>query len=122
MIRQYSQEKLEEAGEAERVQKQFLAFFLRLAEEAEPKLQGAEQLIWLRRLDAEYDNLREALKRYTTHQGQETDIQARMAESGLRLAGALWQFWEIRGCLTEARGWLEQALAKSADAPAWARA
>jgi tetratricopeptide (TPR) repeat protein len=34
----------------------------------------------------------------------------------LRLAGALYRFWYVRGYLTEGRQWLEAALAKGADA------
>ncbi len=121
-IRQYANEKLQESGEAERVQERHVAFFLHFAEEAERKSQGAEQLIWLRRLDAEYDNLREALSRCCTYQSSEQELQARMSESGLRLAGALWHFWEIRGYLTEARNWLERALSKSVGVPLSVRA
>lgn len=122
MIRQFSQEKLEEAGEAGSVQDRYLDFFLRLAEEAEPKLISAEQVAWLRRLDAEYDNLREAIRWLTTNQGLEPDVQSEYARSALRLAGALWLYWEIRGYFAEGRGWLERALAISSVEPALARA
>jgi hypothetical protein len=62
IISQYGQEKLKKSGEVERVRERFLEFYLHLAEEAEPKLRGAETAIWLNRLEEEHDNLREALK------------------------------------------------------------
>ena len=39
----------------------------------------------------------------------------------MRLAGALWRFWWVRGHLSEGRGWLDAAQAYPA-APAEARA
>ena len=60
-IRQYAQEKLEEAGDADEIRRRHASFFLALAEEAEPKLRGAEDTEWLERLETEHDNLRAAL-------------------------------------------------------------
>jgi predicted ATPase len=60
-VRQYAREKLEEGGASEEVQHRHDTFFLALAEEAEPKLRGAEDTEWLERLEAEHDNLRMAL-------------------------------------------------------------
>src|SRR5713226_5481995 len=60
-VRQYARDRLLEAGEAEAVRGRHLGFVLRLAEEAEPKLSGPEQVVWLDRLEAEHDNLRAAL-------------------------------------------------------------
>jgi predicted ATPase/class 3 adenylate cyclase/Tfp pilus assembly protein PilF len=93
-IRQYSQEKLQESGEGEAVQTRHLDFFLKLAEQAELKLTGPEQREWLGRLDEEHDDLRTAL-RWSDETGE--------VERGLRLSGALWRFWEMRGYLTEGR-------------------
>jgi len=87
-IRQYAQEKLEESGEAEEVRRRHASFFLTLAEEAEPRLRGPEDMEWLERLEAEHDNLRAALS-WALERGE--------AEPGIRLAGALWRFWEARG-------------------------
>jgi non-specific serine/threonine protein kinase len=101
-IRQYADDKLEEAGEAERYRRGHLAFFLAFAEEAAPALEGAEQAIWLERLETEHDNLRMA---------QSCSLRKGFAESGLRLAAALGGFWAMRGYFAQGRGWLERALA-----------
>ncbi len=63
-IRQYSSEGLlRAAGEAEvlRVQGLHAGYYVRLAETAGPGLRSREQRAWLRRLDAEWDNLRAAI-------------------------------------------------------------
>jgi predicted ATPase len=77
-------------------------YFMRLAEEAEPLLTGADQVQWLNRLGQEQDNLRAALDWDEAGGGS--------AERGLRTAGALWRFWAIRGPLGEGRRRLERAL------------
>jgi predicted ATPase/DNA-binding SARP family transcriptional activator/DNA-binding CsgD family transcriptional regulator len=111
-IRHYARQKLEESEEAEVVRRWHAEFFLALAEEAEPKLRGPEQGKWLDRLESEHDNLRAAL-----------DWSAeRRAESGLRLSAALWQFWYVRGFLSEGRRRLEEGIARHPAAPAKVRA
>jgi non-specific serine/threonine protein kinase len=79
-----------------------LDYFLALAEQALPKLDGSDQLTWFDRLEREHANLRAALE-WALKRG-ETDAT-------LRMSGALWYFWEIRGYLSEGRRWLEAALA-----------
>jgi len=91
-IRRYAREKLSESGEGERIRGQHVDFFLKLAEEADPKFASAEQEVWLDRLEIEHDNLRAAME-WLTQLGD--------AEMGLRLGGALWRFWEMRGYLVE---------------------
>jgi ATP/maltotriose-dependent transcriptional regulator MalT len=39
------------------------------------------------------------------------------AETALRLVGALWRFWHVRGYLSEGRRWLEEALALDGGEP-----
>ena len=60
-IREYARERLIAAGDEERVRERHRDYFLALAEEAEPKLMGAEQAAWLQRLEEEHENLRAAL-------------------------------------------------------------
>jgi predicted ATPase/DNA-binding SARP family transcriptional activator len=105
-VRQYSREKLREMGEAEVVEQQHAHFCLTWAEAAAPELRGGQQVARLDRLEQEHDNLRAALVWSMTPAGS--------AEVGLRLAGALWWFWWVRGYWSEGRVWLERALAGGA--------
>ena len=104
-VRQYALEKLEESGEAEAVRRRHAEYFLALAEEAEPGLEGAQQLKWLERLESEHDNIRAALS-WSLERGEG-------AELGLRMGAALGEFWYLRSYLGEGRRWLEEALARS---------
>jgi predicted ATPase/DNA-binding SARP family transcriptional activator/DNA-binding CsgD family transcriptional regulator len=111
-IRQYAREKLEESGEAVEVRGQHAAFFLALAEEAEPELDGPQQGLWVERLECEHDNMREALS---------WSLEWGKAELALRLGAALWPFWFAQGYLSEGIGWLEEILGASEPAVAPAR-
>lgn len=86
-------------------------YYLALAERAEPMLTGPQQRQLLGRLEAEHGNLRAVLQRARDF----------AQELGLRLAGALYRFWELRGHFAEGRGALEQTLARSNNAPTAAR-
>jgi predicted ATPase/serine/threonine protein kinase/Tfp pilus assembly protein PilF len=93
-IREYGLEQLEASGEASLIRRQHARLFLTLAERAELELAGTNQGTWLAQLEMEHDNLRVAL--HWTKESKETEI-------GLRLAGALWRFWLVRGHLSEGR-------------------
>ncbi len=103
-VRQYATERLVESGETDRLRQTHAKFFLELAEEAEPKLFGPEQDAWFARLEAEHSNLRAALEWLDALEE---------AMQGLRLAGALWRFWEVRGHLAEGRSWLSEMLRRA---------
>ena len=103
-VRQYAREKLFDRGSGELVRKQHRDFFLALAEEAEPKLTGVEQALWLRLLETEHENLRAALDWSTGEAG---------AAGGLRLCGVLQRFWWTRGHFAEGREWCARVLAKA---------
>ena len=82
-LRQYANEKLVEAGESDALRDRHLEYFLNLAETAEPHLIRPEQLEWLAKLDADYENLRLAL---------EWAMSKESAEPSLRLCAALGTF------------------------------
>src|SRR5205823_3402896 len=100
-IREYAIERLEESGEAEELRRRHSEHFLALAEEAYPNLRGSPKE-WLGRLEREHDNLRSALD------GLEA---AGETQPALRLAGALFRFWYLRGHFPEGRTRLERLLA-----------
>ena len=112
-IRQYGQSLLVESDELETVRHLHAEWFLGLAERAELELRGRTQAAWLERLEREHDNLRAALS---------WALEQREAELGLRLGGALGEFWHMHGHLSEGRRWLEAALATGEGLPVSARA
>jgi len=101
-IREYGWECLIASGEEEATRLAHAEYYLALAEEAEPYLKGAQQLLWLRRLDREQENLRAALGWLIAHEEM---------EKALRFCGALWWFWQNQGYLSEGRRWLKAVLA-----------
>jgi non-specific serine/threonine protein kinase len=109
-VRQYARDRLPEASEGERWRDRHLEYFLALAEEAEPKLNGPQQRNWLDRLESEHDNTRAALAWSLT--------ESRNVASGLRLAGAFRMFWFVRGFFMEGRDWFSKLLAPTSGAEA----
>jgi predicted ATPase/DNA-binding XRE family transcriptional regulator len=106
-IREYARERLERSGELDNAQQQHAAYYLALAEQAAPQLDGREERTWLDRLAIEHDNLRAALQ-----WGLEQD-----ADGALRLAGMLAVFWQRRGHVSEGHYWLQETLDRVAILP-----
>lgn len=100
-IREYAIEQLEASGEGARLARLHAEYFRSLAEEAEPYLRGADQVMWFNRLETELDNVRAALT-WSRDQGE--------IELGLRIASAYCRFYQAHGRLTEGREWLEGLL------------
>src|SRR5262249_44739930 len=103
-VRQYSRERLLETGEVETIRQRHGDWFLGFTERAERELRGPDQAAWLQRLEEEHDNLRAALE-WSRESGE--------AEAGLRLGGALGDFWWRHGYWSEGRGGLTALLAMS---------
>jgi predicted ATPase/class 3 adenylate cyclase len=98
VIHEYALEQLATGREESALRAAHAAYFLGLAERAEPALTGPQQRVWLERLEREHDNLRVAL---AWLHGQ------RDGARGLRLAVALARFWNLSGLRNETRQWLE---------------
>ncbi len=101
-IREFALEQLREANEESGIRDNHLDFFMKLAEDAEPKLKTSEQLAWLDRLETERGNLRAALG---------WALMAGKVDQQARLASALARFWVIRGPMMEGQQWLDAILA-----------
>ena len=115
LLRQFAAERLAATEEAVPLADAHAAYYLALAERADPQLTGPEQAAWLARIERDVDNLHAALG-WARERGDAATV--------LRLAGALAHFWTTRGHTAEGRDWLEAALAlPGADAtPAAIRA
>ena len=107
-IRQYGFEKLAETSEGQVVRARHRDFYLGFAEDAEPRLQGPEQVAWLQRLEADHDNLRAALR---------WSLDCDETEAALRLGSALSLFWDTHGYVREGREWLDELLAHARERP-----
>ena len=103
-ILEYAEERLDTDAAAARNQSRYATYFPDLAEQAEPELTGQNQIVWLHRLDSEYENVRAVLERALG--------QGRNVPLAVRLAGAMWWFWSVRGQLSEGRRWLEMGLGR----------
>jgi predicted ATPase/DNA-binding SARP family transcriptional activator len=113
-VRQYSSELLLESGESGTVRNRHLDYFTRLVEAANPHLgfwlPDRDRDLWLSRFEAEYDNLRTAVRWiFETENGPPAGPETK-AEAGLRLAGKLHWFWFARARFSEGRSWLTQLL------------
>jgi tetratricopeptide (TPR) repeat protein len=101
-IRQYATELVASCGEVNVIGQRHAEHYVALAEHAEPRLRGADQLSWFQRLETEHDNLRVALGRLVEHD---------CVDLALRLGAALWWFWNVGCHFREGRRWLDRILA-----------
>jgi non-specific serine/threonine protein kinase len=112
-IHQYAREQLDKSEEAAALRRRHAAYFLTLAEEAEPGLRGPDQETWSARLRLEYDNLRAALA---------WSLENAALDIGLRLAAALAEFWYYEGPISDAEKWIGRAVELTGEAPPAVRA
>jgi tetratricopeptide (TPR) repeat protein len=100
-LREFAAEQLHIDPQADGIRHRHARAFLQLAEEAKPHLASAAREPWLRRLEADYDNLRIALLWL---------VEQHDAQLVCRLASAVGWFWYFQGRVGEGRHWLERAL------------
>src|SRR5581483_2963002 len=112
-IRGYALERLTVAEDVGKIRGRHAAYFLDKAEEIEPSLLRSGQARWLVYLQREHDNVIAALG-WLEENGRHEDA--------LRLAGALWPFWDARGYRREGAAWLARTLASTEGVVSRARA
>jgi predicted ATPase/class 3 adenylate cyclase len=108
LIREYATEKLGESPEAAVIARRHAEWVLALVEVAGPLLEaGTGGKEWLDRLAAEHDNVRAALR---------WAVDDREREIGLRIASAMWRFWQQRGHLVEGHAWFDALIPGPSEA------
>jgi non-specific serine/threonine protein kinase len=100
-IRAYALEQIAAHTQADTTQRRHAAYFVELAERAEPYLWGPEIGRCLSRLDREHANMRAALRRL---------LGLGDTQSAERLVAAIGIAWQGVGRLAEGRSWLADLL------------
>lgn len=105
-IREFASEMLTARGEKEMLSARHATTMLALAQRASGELSGSDQRTWVEHLEREHDNMRAALD-WATARPEPT--------IAVRLAFALWRFWQQRGYLNEARARFDAMAAQGWD-------
>jgi len=105
-IRAYAADKLSGTGEQAELRGRHLAWFLDLAELAEPQLAGPGRGRLMRSLEADQENFRRAL---------DHSVEIGAVDRGVRLAAALAPFWTSHGNWKEACRYFEELLQLTSD-------
>jgi predicted ATPase len=98
-IQQFAHDRLRQMADDAEIRNWHLAYFLRLAEQADKEIHGPDQIEWIERVESEHDNLNVAL---------DWCVSSQKTESALRLFCGLGWIWGLRGHYTEARGWFDK--------------
>jgi len=102
---QYARERLQASGEFDQLRDRHLDYFLALAGQAQPALEGPKAPEWIARLSADHLNIRLAL---------EWSLQSPTnGQKGPRMLAALTRYAEIDGKLEEIRKLLVELLTAS---------
>lgn len=110
-VREFGRQKLRELGEYADLCQRHCDWYERLVLDAEADWISDRQDYWIARLDREQPNLREALEYCSTRDSE------RAGAAGLRIAAALYLFWNFRGMYGEARSCVRRSLNHPARQP-----
>ena len=97
-IRQYAQDLLQESGAAPTVHGRHVHYFLRIAQETEPRMLDLERQVAFEELEAEHANFLAGLAWAVEYE----------PETALKLSNALGWFWEFRGYWAQGREWFNR--------------
>lgn len=115
VVREHAGELLADSGKHKTLAECHREYFVSWAEHAAEFLSGPDQVVWLHRIEAEHDNLRQALT-LSEHQIAEENTD----DPGvlLRLPQALAGFWALRGHWREGVEWSRSLLEAMEPLPA----
>jgi predicted ATPase/transcriptional regulator with XRE-family HTH domain len=105
-LREYALEQLIARGDEPDALRCHAAYYLALAEQAEPEIFGSNQRVWLDRIENEIDNIRAALTWM---------LAADAIDLALRLSSSLYIFWYIRGSIPEGSQWMQAAITRARE-------
>jgi non-specific serine/threonine protein kinase len=103
-IREYAMERLCGCSEEVEIAQRHARYFAEFAELNADHFWSSRQVQWLEMVERDLANFRKALNWSVSEEGDPL--------VGLRIASALWRFWDLRGYLREGRGWLTMLLAR----------
>ncbi|MFJ8790495.1 AfsR/SARP family transcriptional regulator [Streptomyces sp. NPDC102462] len=105
-VADYAGERLEQAGQGARAERDHLTYYRELARTTDPLLRGPGQREAIERLELEYENLRTALRHA---------VAARDEQEGLSLVLSLLWYWQMRDLRGETRHWCGEVMALGPD-------
>lgn len=114
-IGEFALRQVQASGAEQDIRQRHAHYFGGLAETAYQQKQSKEKTLWLNRLSSNLDNLYQAFQWFLTYE----------SDQALALAGAMKEFWYLRGYFHQGRQWLTQAFAlaqPNTPTPAYARA
>ncbi len=103
-IHAYAAARLASEPDAAAVHQRHATHYLDLAERSAVGLTGPEQSVWGERLEADYPNLRAAIR---------WSLGRSSAADAARICLGLWRYWRNGGHLREGREWVAQVLSRS---------
>ncbi|MFI6943100.1 BTAD domain-containing putative transcriptional regulator [Streptomyces sp. NPDC050418] len=109
-VAEYAAERLDEAGERALAERAHLVHYRELARTSDPLLRGSRQFEAIRRIETEYENLRNALRRA---------VALRDEQEALCLVHALCWYWQIRDQRAEGQHWSSAAAELGPDPFTW---
>ncbi len=112
-VREYALDRLRDSGEYETTQHRHAMYYVAFVEQAEGAIGSPDQLGWARRIVQEHENLQIALQ---------SMLDIKETELAFRLLGAVWRYWDMLNIWSEARLWMERALAQGAGLQSAGRA
>ncbi len=112
-VREYALDQLQNSGEFETTQQRHAVYYVAFVEQAEDAIGSPKQLGWARRIVQEHENLQIALQ---------SMLNVKETELAFRLLGAVWRYWDMVNVWSEARLWMERALAQGPDLQSVGRA